>query len=106
MHTLNISNIRYFLLSSSIQSSSLCKKTNAVHISAPVLLDDELSDDATDAKNLIAKSQPVPDEVWVGQTACIFCFITCKVVSHMARYLDIIHFPHPCSICTKESQLV
>jgi adenylate kinase len=46
-------------------SSALCKKINAVHVSMDVLLDDELSDDATEAKQLIANSQPVPDDIWV-----------------------------------------
>ena len=48
-----------------LQSSALCKKINAVHVSTEVLLDDELSDDAAEAKKLIANSQPVPDDIWV-----------------------------------------
>nr|NP_001155275.1 radial spoke protein AK58 [Ciona intestinalis]BAH59278.1 radial spoke protein AK58 [Ciona intestinalis] len=46
-------------------SKVMSKTINSVHITSDVLLDDELSDAANEAKKLISTSQAVTDKLWV-----------------------------------------
>jgi len=44
----------------------LSKRISAVHVNSDILLDDELSDPAQEAKMLIESNKPVPDSIWVN----------------------------------------
>ena len=56
----------------------LSKRINIVHVHRDMLLDDELSDPAQEAKALMANNQAVPDAIWVNlRRLCIlFTFLS------------------------------